>query len=653
MSPPAPRIGPLAVMALLGLGLLLGGCGGESGGGRGAVTGQAAPNAVDFTGPRTVVLISLDTLRPDRLGVYGGPAGVSPVLDGLATESLVFDDALAPAPWTLPSHMSMLTGLDPIAHGVKRGNVRLANDVTTLAEILAADGFRTAAFTDGGFVSARFGFDQGFETYADERDNDGPNGFARLLPPALDWMRDHDDEDFFVFVHTFDVHGPYDEGDPEVIERFRQREVTPHEHDQRFDRARYIEQQKKMRIPLYGRLGEFFNDYDAGVFEADRGVGRILATLAEAGRLDEALIIVTSDHGESVFERGLHVGHGIALTDDEVGIPLIVRLPDKAHAGVRLDTTVDLVDIAPTVCAAMGLAPDAHMQGEDLVRLAEGRPRLRQYLLGQSANTESYSLVSDGFKYISPLGLESFEVTKRHLGFSSPLNPNRTDCIEYTFGGDDGVDLCYDVEGDPLAIHDHLPHAEQLFRRSTDPGESHDLSQEMPETTDSMRGQLLNAMQRSHDVYLKLFDPAMDDPAPFDPHHEQQLAQLGYMDTKSDDGAVSKEDFLKMARSMREQIKHPHHPPDMAPVEAIDARVHEVRLALRDGSVPADASAVLEQAVSDYSTWASKHGSVDDTRWWPRIQWRVFEVMELAEAAGIAVDRRAWRRQALQLIKDD
>src|SRR5689334_3459646 len=119
---------------------------------------------------RTILFVSVDTLRPERTGLYGNAPDVSPNIDALGPQSVVFDQALANSPYTLPSHMTMLTGLDPIAHGVKREGCKLSTRVTTLAEALRADGFLCGAFTDGGYVSARYGFSQGFNVFDDHRD---------------------------------------------------------------------------------------------------------------------------------------------------------------------------------------------------------------------------------------------------------------------------------------------------------------------------------------------------------------------------------------------------------------------------------------------------------------------------------------------------
>src|SRR5262245_37908226 len=280
--------------------------------------------------PRTIVLVSIDTLRPERLGVYGNTPDVSPRIDALAKDAVVFDQALANSPYTLPSHMTMLTGLDPVAHGVRKLGGVLSTHVTTLAEALKAAGFRTAAFTDGGLVHHSSGMGQGFEIYRDERNPDTmTNGFARLLPEALDWMRSTRHEDSFVFIHTFDVHTPYQVGDPAVIEQFRARPAPSGPDDYLLHRFGFQYWQGNQRISEYGRMSEMLRDYDAGVHEADAGVGRILDLLAETDRLDNAIVIITSDHGESFGDHHLHVGHGFALTDDEIHIPLIVKFPAR------------------------------------------------------------------------------------------------------------------------------------------------------------------------------------------------------------------------------------------------------------------------------------------------------------------------------------
>ncbi|HTE05443.1 MAG TPA: sulfatase, partial [Planctomycetota bacterium] len=312
-----------------------------------------------------VVLISIDTTRPDRLGPYGGLPGTSPNIDALAKDSVVFDQVLATSPWTLPSHMTMLTGLDPVAHGVRRNGDVLSGRVTTLPEALKKAGYRTGAFTGGGFVGAQFGFGAGFEVYRETNEPDGgPSGFARILPEALEWVNRARHEKSFVFLHTFDVHAPYDSCDPDTLQEFRTRPVTDGPNDYLLYKLSFLYQLNRMKVTNYTRFGELFNDYDAGVHMADDGVGRLIADLKESGRYDDALIIVTSDHGESFADHGLHIGHGIGLTDDELHVPLIIHFPKHEFAGRRIGTLVDLTDLAPTVLDVLHLPAPPEMKGE-------------------------------------------------------------------------------------------------------------------------------------------------------------------------------------------------------------------------------------------------------------------------------------------------
>jgi len=257
-------------------------------------------------GARTVVLISIDTLRPERLGVYGNAPNVSPTIDAFAKEAVVFDNALSVSSWTLPSHMTMLTGLDPVAHGVRSALNKLSSRVNTVAELLAARGVSTAAFADGGFVASGWGLEQGFSVYDSEhRDSEGRTGFARYLPKCIEWLRGEKDKPVFLFLHSFDVHAPYDECDAEVLRQFRERPVSDGPLDPELYKGSFTQIATEMRFKQYERISQMLNDYDAGVHEADAAVAQVFAALRETGRWDDALVIVTSDHGESFYDHRL------------------------------------------------------------------------------------------------------------------------------------------------------------------------------------------------------------------------------------------------------------------------------------------------------------------------------------------------------------
>ncbi len=593
-------------------------------------------------GPHTVVLVSLDTLRPDRLGVYGNGPEVSPNLDALAAESVVFEQALAPAPWTLPSHMSMLTGLDPVAHGVRNAGYALSRHVDTLAEVLQRAGFDTGAFTDGGFVSAEFGFDAGFDVYEDERVNEGINGFRRSLPNAIEWLADADsDDDVFLFLHTFDAHAPYDSPDPEILEHFRARPTPDGPDDHFLYQAQYMDQQVKMGVTGYGRMSALLNDYDAGVHQADVGLGQVLAKLRELGRYENALIVVTSDHGESFFDHGLHVGHGLGTTNDELAIPMIVRFPGGQRGGERRDDLVDLIDVAPTVLDVVGLERPEAMQGDSMLALLEGARQQRDYIFGLSTNTETYFLVRDGWKYITPVAIAPIEVARRHLRPECPPLGNWGRCKPYRVdkGTDAERELRYDEQRDPLAIKDSLSTTESLYHLQKDPGETRNLTEREDDRRKNMVIFLRQVEMSSADVYDSLFDAEAE--VGFNPHTNQQLKQMGYLADPSQDA------FKALPKPMRDALTTGSPPPDMGALYAADRTVHLVRMRLLTGEpLPPGTRQRLKQAGDAYVAW---WGEADE-EFKLRAVWRLVSLYNLSVQAGSPLDWKDWLDQGLDLL---
>lgn len=587
------------------------------------------------SGPRTVVLISLDTLRPERLGVYGGEEGVSPRLDALAAEAVVFDDALSVSSWTLPAHMSMLTGMNPVAHGVVRGDMVLSSKVETLAERLKADGFATAGFTDGGYVDSAFGFDHGFDVFEDERTSGGPNGFTRLLPPALDWLGERSpEEDVFLFLHTFDPHAPFDEAPADVRERFRSRPVAEHEKDAELFNTRFLHQQRKMGVPEYARMGELLNDYDSGVFTADRGVGEVLDLLERLGRYDDALVVVTSDHGESFLDHRVWVGHGIGLLDDEIAIPMMVKFPGGVGGGMRIDALVDLLDVVPTVLDVLGLEIDRDLvEGESLLGLARGERRRRSWVFGGTVNSETYFLVRDGYKYVTPLGIPPMLVARRHIGPTTPeVLEELVRGSPYKIGhGDAATTLRYNERRDPLGIRDVLRVEEQLYSRADDPGERVNVARAEPAIARRLSEDLRKILVRSESVADRLREVGVEKPR--NPHAEHQLAQLGYLASNSSD------DLSKMPKAMRDALANPYEPPDVEVLLEADRTVHRLRLLHMDGALlPEDAAATLQRAGDALLAWARAN-----TKHRTRCQWRLIEIRDLAAATGLSIQVGKWR----------
>jgi arylsulfatase A-like enzyme len=571
--------------------------------------------------------VSIDTLRPERLGVYGNTPDVSPHIDALARRAVVFDQALAPSPWTLPSHMTMLTGLDPVVHGVGSERQALSRSVVTLAERLRARGFRTGGFTDARFLDADYGFGRGFDVYEDERASRGPNGFARLLPRVRAWTAACGDAPYFLFVHTFDVHARYDDTDPEVLKRFRRRPAPDGPLDHLLAVTRHLYLMRKMGVQRYGRLSLLLNDYDAGVHVADRGVGAIVELLDESGRLDDALLIVVSDHGESFLDHGPFVGHGLGLTDDEIAIPLVVKFPGDAGADTRLAEPVDLLDIAPTILEAAGLTSDAALPGESLWRRLRGAPPRQHPVYGMSSNTASYYLVEDGYKYISPLGMPADEVIRTHLGPQTPPSLAATHPGDnYAMGGvGEGVERRYDFDADPLGLRDAQPETARLFDRRDDPRERVDVAGRERERALRMRARLVSILDRSRQLARALPDDGGH--VTLDDAQREQLAQLGY---------------LTPPEGERLQQAPPLAPDPPRRALGVDARawvehdraVHRIRMALLEQrALPPDAANVLQAAAAAYTDWQLR-----DPRAAQRALWRLRELHELARHANLPLD---------------
>jgi arylsulfatase A-like enzyme len=329
--------------------------------------------------PRTVVLVSVDTLRADAVMGFGARAGASPNLRAFLSEAVRFERAYAPEPHTLPSHTTLLTSLHPVSHGVAgvlQGGIALADGIPTLAEILRAKGFATAAFVNGGFLHPRFGLGRGFELYdyfSDIGAHGPESGLGRTAAETnvrvLDWL-DGQGDDVFLFVHYFDVHSdpgalPYDSPPS-----YRSRPTGEFDWGDRGG-SRFLASFDGSREPLDDeRLAALRALYAAGVRYADDCLGALFDGLRERGRYDDALIVLVADHGEEFQEHGrfLHT----QLYEESLRVPLALRLPGGENGGASVPKPVALADVLPTVLDQLGIAPPAGAQGRSLLGAARG-----------------------------------------------------------------------------------------------------------------------------------------------------------------------------------------------------------------------------------------------------------------------------------------
>jgi arylsulfatase A-like enzyme/Flp pilus assembly protein TadD len=294
-----------------------------------------------------ILLITLDTLRVDRLSIYSDRHVKTPNIDRLARESFVFTRAFSHNPVTLPAHTNILTGTTPRFHGVSDNTgFRLDDRFLTLSEHLREAGYHTGAFVASFPLDSRFGLDQGFDTYDD---NYGTHNAMELffverpaekvIEPAVSWLsrRQNGKEKWFAWIHLFDPHQPY---------------LPPQPY-----RARY-------RSDLYS--GE--------VAYMDASLGVLFDFLEQQRLMEQTVIVITGDHGEALGEKGEET-HSYFAYNNTIHIPLIVHIPGSAHAFIH--ENVSHVDIFPTLCHILGIERPAHLQGESLLPIIEGGKRQR------------------------------------------------------------------------------------------------------------------------------------------------------------------------------------------------------------------------------------------------------------------------------------
>ena len=302
------------------------------------------PSFAAAANPPNVILITLDTVRADRMGFLGSKLGLTPQLDALASQSVVFEHAYSQAPITPVSHATILTGTFPQYHGIRNFGDRLPASVPFLPDILHAQGYHTGAFVGSIILDPKNGFASGFERGFDvynagfHRQKTGERREASMqrradvtLGFALEWVGQQQGSPFFLWVHLWDAHDPYNPPEP-----FRSRfPGTP---------------------------------YNASIAYVDATVGKLLDYLRTQGLYDNALIAVASDHGESLGEHG-ELTHSIFLYDSTIHVPLLLKLPGNRFAGQRLNAAASLVDLAPTILAALAQTPPSAMQGNSLLPL--------------------------------------------------------------------------------------------------------------------------------------------------------------------------------------------------------------------------------------------------------------------------------------------
>lgn len=291
--------------------------------------------------PPNVLVISIDTLRRDHVSAYGYARRTTPRIDQLAADGVLYLDATSTSNWTLPAHMSLMTGLPPGLHRVEDDGNRLAGSVQTLAEAFSSAGYATAGVVSHVYLGAGFGFDRGFDLYRSKTDQRA----ADVSDQAIAWLKDAGSRPWFLFVHYFDPHWSYDAPQP-FATRFGPA-------DRRLGSSRYLLKHLTAEDPVPpAAIPQIQRLYDAEIAYADHHVGRLLDWLRERGQFDRTVVAVLSDHGEELGDHG-SFGHGTHMHGEVTRIPMLLRGPGiEARSS---DDPVLLSDLPRTLLRLAGL----------------------------------------------------------------------------------------------------------------------------------------------------------------------------------------------------------------------------------------------------------------------------------------------------------
>ena len=356
-----------------------------------------------------LILISLDTLRPDHLNTYGYSRDTSPFMAQFAEDSVVFEQAFSQSPKTASSHMTIFTGLYPSVHRVEnlsQKNRGLSDEIPTLATMLSTHGYRTEAVVGGGNVSGKLGFDRGFESYQETTELRDPIEQGERIVERLASLA----EPFFLFVHTYQVHDPY-VPDPEFADLFSDPNYAGEIIGSREELERVAGGQEywQQYNAYWSRVdpkseadAQHLRDlYDAEIRFTDDLLARFFERVEELGLFSNTVVVVLSDHGEEFFEHGSALHN--TLYSEVLHVPLIFHLPDGlgVESGQRRQEIVRLIDIKPTILEILGISTPDHVQGTSLLDLMRGRGAASLPVFSERIQgAKRFALQIDGWKYI-------------------------------------------------------------------------------------------------------------------------------------------------------------------------------------------------------------------------------------------------------------
>jgi len=482
--------------------------------GGGAVQLTSARLEARSPAPRSNVLfISIDTLAARHMSLYGYEQPTTPRLEELAQSSVVFEHAWANAPWTVPSYMSQLSGLYSktlqLEDG-RRGGVQgflLPRSRTTLPEVLHQAGYRTAAFVDSPWFQVSRGFAQGFAHYdtsaAQIGLGDAGGGLQLVLSNARAWLDEvsRADEPWFAFLQAVDVHAPYtpppsSAGELGPYEPGPELPVSPlggvYSSFPPYVVRRGVDDAE---LPLHARPGTFVQAYDEEILAVDAALGEFFDELEARGTLEDTWVVLSADHGESMTEHEWFFDHG-PLYEEVLHVPLLVRPPGGARAARRVEQSVQLVDLYPTMAELVGWSPPAWLHGRSLLPLVAGQVLEQRALLSEGPLQQSNALLVDGWKLLETHpGRAALQALLTHPRARDLIAPH----VPGIDGGRDDIhrilEACKQSPDLARALHAELGEAldgpyYELYDLSADPLELEDLAAQEPERVRAMQSQL-------------------------------------------------------------------------------------------------------------------------------------------------------------------
>lgn len=450
-----------------------------------------------------VILITMDTVRADHLGVYGYKRETSPNIDGFAMDGVRWENAIVQVPLTRPSHFTILSGRYPSSHGLLDNFSATPENIPLLSDMLGEKGYKTAAFVSAAVLNSSFNTRLGFQMYSDRIENvvfdnsfllvfalrkiealgriKAENSARETNEKVLTWLKENKENHFFMWAHYFDPHTPYNPA-PAFRKMFTDSDYDIEKYySYEWEKENYDSVQKKVYIDR--KITDYAVAlYDAEIRNLDEELGRLFNELKELKLYEKSLIILTADHGES-FDHGYYFDHGDRLYEGLIRVPLIIKFPGKKWQGKTIETQVSSIDIAPTILEYLSLNHSGKMDGKSMI--------------SHVSNDEIDSQAETNYAY-SQTPYQEFFFYK-----AKELQSIRSNKWKY--------------------IYDIRTGAAELYDISSDPGEQTDFASSRPDIMKEFSSELLNLTNSINK------DSGRSKTIEIDSTTKDQLKSLGYI----------------------------------------------------------------------------------------------------------------------------